>query len=237
MPEEVERRKRQDYGYFNQLQPTLASAVGAKNENKDTSKMKLTFTLLFFLVALTGAMAQGSYGIGGKVEPFSLKDPSGKDVGLQDFAGSKAVVVVFTNNGCPFARQYENRLTSLARSYSGRGVQFLFVNPSVNQQEGGENRQEMAAKAAAGNYTFPYLADEGQIISSRFGATRTPEVFVLQNLNGEFLLRYKGAIDDNPQAADFVKEPYLRNALEAVLQNQQVQNPERRAAGCMIRRQ
>ncbi|CAN5919910.1 hypothetical protein BH24BAC1_BH24BAC1_07680 [soil metagenome] len=182
-------------------------------------------------------MAQATYPIGGKVESFSLKDPSGKDISLQDFAGNKAVVVVFTNNGCPFARQYENRLTGLARTYASRGVQFLFINPSVNQQEGGENRQDMAAKASAGNYTFPYLADEGQILSGRFGATRTPEVFVLQNLNGDFVLRYKGAIDDNPQAADFVKEPYLRNALEAVLQNQQFQNPELRAAGCMIRRQ
>lgn len=199
--------------------------------------MKLIFTLICTLVAFTGVMAQVPYQIGGKVETFTLPDPSGKDIALKDFAQSKAVVVVFTNNSCPYTKLYENRLVGLANSYASRGVQFLFVNPSVNQQEGGESRQEMAAKASAANYPFPYLSDEGQKISGRFGASRTPEVFVLQNLNGDFVLNYKGAIDDNPQAEDFVKEPYLRNALDGLLQNRQVPTPERRATGCMIRRQ
>ncbi len=35
-----------------------------------------------------------------------------------------------------------------------------------------------------------------------FGATKTPETFVLQNNGaGAFVLKYRGAIDDNPQVA------------------------------------
>jgi peroxiredoxin len=198
--------------------------------------MKHLFTILLTLAVMAGASAQAPYQLGDKVENFTLKDVNNKNVSLQDFADRKAVVVVFTNNLCPYAKLYENRLTGLSRSYAGRGVQFVFVNPSVNQQDGGESLQDMAAKATAGNYPFPYLADEGQKTSSRFGATKTPEVFVLHNLNGNFVLKYKGAIDDNPQAENFVKEFYLKNAIEAVLNNQPQKSVDRRATGCMIRK-
>lgn len=198
--------------------------------------MRYIFTLFITLTAVAGALAQSGYQLGAKVENFSLKDSKDKTVSLKDFTDRKTVVVVFTNNLCPYAKLYENRLTTLSKSYAGRGVQFIFINPSVNQPDGGESLQDMAARASAGNYNFPYLADEGQKTSSRFGATKTPEVFVLHNLGGDFVLKYKGAIDDNPQAENFVKEFYLKNAIEALLKDQPPQSVDRRATGCMIRR-
>ena len=198
--------------------------------------MKHLFTLLCALAMLGNAFAQSPYQLGDKVESFRLKDSNNKEVILNDFAGSKIVVLVFTNNLCPFSKLYESRLTALAGNYANRGVRFIFINPSVNQQEEGESLQDMAAKASGANYSFPYLADEGQKLSRRFGATKTPEVFLLHSQNGDFVLKYKGAIDDNYQAENFVKEFYLKNAIEAVLSNQPVKSINKRATGCMIRR-
>jgi peroxiredoxin len=198
--------------------------------------MKSSILAFMTLLFITETAAQAPYQLGSKVEIFSLNDISARQISLKEYADRKAVVVVFSNNTCPYAKLYEARLLNLAKAFAGRGVQFLFINPSVDQAEGGESLQEMAQRASEGAYPFPYLADEGQKISSRFGASRTPEAFVLQNVNGEFVLKYKGAIDDNPQAEKFVRDPYLKNVLEAILKNQAINTGERRATGCMIRR-
>jgi hypothetical protein len=94
----------------------------------------------------------------------------------------------------------------------------------------------MAKKVNDRNYTFPYLADEGQKISQQFGATKTPEVFVLHGAGKDFILKYKGAIDDNPQLESGVKDSYLRNAIEAVLNDRNVQSFDKRATGCLIKK-
>ena len=183
-----------------------------------------------FLVT-TYAFAQGGgYQLGDKVANFSLQGAKNQTVSLSDFADAKTVVLVFTNNQCPYAKLYENRLVTLASTYASRGVQFVFINPGVG--EGSETLDEMSSK----NYTFPYLADAGQKISNQFGATKTPEVFVLHNTNNGFVLKYKGAIDDNPQVESGVKNHYLRSVIDDVLANKSVSATDKRATGCLIKK-
>jgi peroxiredoxin len=189
------------------------------------------FVALLFTV--TGAFAQaGGYQLGQKVQNFSLKDSSGKTVSLSDFTDARTVVVVFTSTHCPYSRLYETRLLNLIRAYNDKGVRFVFINPAIGQEESGETIQDMADK----QFTVPFLADDNQRVSNQFGATKVPEVFVLHNVNNEFVLKYKGAIDDNPQVEDYVKEYYLKNAIDAILTNQSIKSFDKRATGCMIRK-
>jgi len=200
---------------------------------KKDKRMKLfAFLALGAAVLFAGlAFAQtGGYQLGDKVSSFSLKNSKNQTTSLQDFAGARALVLVFTNNQCPYAKLYENRLVSLADSYAGKGVQFVFVNPSAGDT--GETLENMASK----NFSFPYLADEGQKISAQFGATKTPEVFVLHNTGGDFVLKYKGAIDDNPQLESGVKSAYLQKVIDEVLANKTVTTLDKRATGCLIRK-
>lgn len=191
--------------------------------------MKYLAFLATTLLLSASAFAQGGgYKLGDKVADFSLKGSGNNSVSLSDFANSKTIVLVFTNNQCPYSKLYEKRLVTLSSDYAGKGVQFLFINPGA----GNETFQEMASKS----YNFPYLADEDQKLSSRFGATKTPEAFVLHNSNGEFVLKYKGAIDDNPQVEDGVKNNYLKNVIDAVLNNKTVTTLEKRATGCLIKK-
>ena len=167
---------------------------------------------------------------------FSLKDAgTGKNVSLKDFKNEKTVVVVFTNDLCPYSKLYENRLLSLSKTYSARGAKFILINPSVGVLESGETMASMAEKSKNWGGNIPYLADETKSISRRFGATKTPEVFVLHNVNGEFVVKYKGAIDDNPQVEKFVNDYYLKNAIEALLGGQNVKTVDKRATGCLIK--
>lgn len=193
--------------------------------------MKYLASIATALFLSVSAFAQsGSYQLGNKVADFSLKGSNNQTTSLSDFTDAKTVVLVFTNNQCPYAKLYEGRLISLASTYAGQGVQFVFVNPGVGDSS--ETLEAMAAK----NYSFPYLADAGQRVSKQFGATKTPEAFVLQNSGGEFVLKYKGAIDDNPQVASGVKNNYLKNVIDAVLANKTVTTLDKRATGCLIKK-
>ncbi|PRY16462.1 AhpC/TSA family protein [Pontibacter ummariensis] len=193
--------------------------------------MKYLASLATAFLLTASAFAQtGGYQLGDKVADFSLQGSNNASTSLSDFANAKTVVLVFTNNHCPYAKLYENRLVTLASNYANRGVQFIFINPGLG--DGSETLEGMASK----NYSFPYLADQGQKLSAKFGATKTPEVFVLHNNNGEFILKYKGAIDDNPQVESSVKNYYLKNVIDEMLANKAVTPMDKRATGCLIKR-
>jgi peroxiredoxin len=180
-------------------------------------------TLLFCTVAIGVTRAQGSR----SVNDFSLKNASNTEVALRSYTGNKAVVVVFVNPTCAFSKLYQNRLHALNDAYSSRGVQFLFINTPINLEG-----SEASAEAGA---SFPYLTDEGQKVSSLLGVTKTPEAVLLQPVGDGFAVRYKGAIDDNPQVEGYVKERYLAEAIDNVLAGKPGA-PDKRAVGCLIKR-
>lgn len=189
--------------------------------------------LLLCTVAVGVARAQGSR----SVPDFSLKNSANAEVALKSYAGSKAVVVVFVNPTCAFSKLYQGRLSSLSSQYGSRGVQFLFVNVPINLEASAEagDVEKLKIKTSGGT-DFPLLTDEGQQVSNLLGATKTPEVVLLQPVGDGFAVRYKGAIDDNPQVESYVKERYLAQALDNVLAGRPAGVPDKRAAGCLIKK-
>ncbi|GGK64663.1 redoxin domain-containing protein [Rufibacter glacialis] len=196
--------------------------------------MKRYLTFFLALLLTSTVFAQTGYRVGGKVENFTLKDAQNQAVELANFKDAPLLVVVFTSVSCPYARLYEGRLQTLSQNYAGKGARFVYVNTTIGLEEGSQTDKAQPDRPSTQN--FPYLIDEGQQLSKQFGATKAPEVFVLQNSPDGFYLRYKGAIDDNPQAENYVKERYLAGALDALLAGRSVANAERRATGCLIKR-
>jgi peroxiredoxin len=198
--------------------------------------MRNLFFLLILLIPFS-LFSQNGYKVGDKVEDFSLLNVEDKStIALNSFSSQKIVVLIFTSHNCPYSKIYEQRTKNFIQKYGQKAVTFLLVNPNnpVNNPE--ESIEEMARAAKERVYQAPYLADSGQIVCDKFGATKTPEVFVLKNQSGNFILKYKGAIDDNPQVAANVVTNYLQDALEAILSNQPVKISEKKATGCMIHR-
>lgn len=192
--------------------------------------------ILCFCSALL-ASAQNPYVLGDKIADFTLLDvTSNNNFQLSDYGDKQIIVIVFTSNECPYSKLYEERITKLAAQYKDKSVMFVLVNPNNPQNSPEDNAQGMKAKAQARQYAFPYLADPQQKLAARFGALRTPEVFVLKNINGNFILKYKGAIDDNPQVASDVHNNYLKDAIEALLNHDTIKISEMRATGCLIKK-
>ncbi|MES2732507.1 MAG: thioredoxin family protein [Bacteroidota bacterium] len=173
-----------------------------------------------------------------KIENFTLTDvTNNRSVSLLDYKGSQGVVIIFTSHACPYAKLYDSRIHNLAKEFQGRGIQFLLINSNTSTEDNDDSIEQMAAAARQKGYSFPYLADKEHRAAKMFGATKTPEAFVLQTNGGVFTLKYRGAIDDNPQMPNDVSAHYLREAIQAVLGKTNLSVVDRRATGCMIKKE
>lgn len=197
--------------------------------------MKAILVLTSFLLA-TGLYAGEGYKVGDQAANFKLKNTDGKMISLSDFSEAKGFVVVFTCNHCPYAKAYQDRLIEIDTHFKKKGYPVIAVNPNDPEVEPGDSYEAMVTRAREKGYTFPYLFDEKQEVNKHYGATKTPHVFVLQkNSNGELIVKYIGAIDDNYQDASAVKTPYLKNALEALLSGKDPEPAFTKAIGCSVK--
>ena len=196
--------------------------------------MKILATALLICASYLGLNAQ-VYLLGDKVISFTLTNATDNTkISLADYSQSKGVVVVFTNNSCPYSKLYESRILGLAAEFQSKDIRFILINALPNSQYPEDQPMGMASRAKQNSYPFPYLVDADGSISKKFGATKSPESFLLKNINGSFVLYYKGAIDDNPQTANDVSSFYLKDAVYSLLNNTPIKVSERRASGCMI---
>jgi peroxiredoxin len=192
--------------------------------------------ILFILATITlvyNSFGQG-YKIGDKIPNFSLQNIDEKNVTLDQFKTSKGVIVIFTCNHCPFAKMYEQRIIELTTAAKAKGYQLIAINPNDGEVEE-DSFENMKKRAAEKKYNFPYLNDNTQQVAKAFGATRTPHAFLLQNQNGEFVLQYIGAIDDNAQDASKVKIKYIERAIDELNDGKPVSKPYIKAIGCTIK--
>ncbi len=177
---------------------------------------------------LSAAYADGVK-IGDKAPSWSgIIGVDDKEHGLADVKKAKAVVLVFTCNHCPVAQAYEDRLVALQRDYRKQGVRLVAVN--VNNIDA-DKLAPMKVRAKEKKFNFPYLYDPTQKMGRDYGATKTPEIFVL---DGERKIAYHGPVDDS-QNPDKVKTQHLRLALDAILAGQAPPKAEVLAFGCTIK--
>ncbi|MFA8450224.1 MAG: thioredoxin family protein [Bacteroidales bacterium] len=197
--------------------------------------MKKIIVGFVFLLATVGfAMAEG-YKIGDKVEDFNLKDVDGKYIGMKDFPDAKGFILVFSCNHCPYVKSNEERMIALSNEFQDKGYPLIAINamnPSVYPDDSFEN---MVKNAEEKSFPFKYVIDEGQKVYPVYGATKTPEVFVVQRQGDNLVLMYHGAIDDNTENADKVKTHYTADAVNALLEGKEVPETKTKAIGCTIK--
>jgi peroxiredoxin len=191
----------------------------------------LLFVSVFFAAGFTSDVSI-PYKIGDRATDFKLKSVDGKMYGMADYKDAKGFIIVFTCNHCPFAVKYEDRINALAKKYKSKGYVLLAINPNDPEAEPADSYELMKVRAKEKGFAFPYLFDEGQKIYPQYGATKTPHVFLLDKNR---IVKYIGAIDDNVDSANNVKEKYLENAI-AALESGKTPSPETtKAIGCSIK--
>jgi len=194
--------------------------------------MKTFSTLAVFVVlsaAPFGARA-ADLKIGSPAPDFTLPAASdGRAVALEDLlAKNKAVAVVFVATKCPVSNAYNTRMAALGKEYAAKGIPLVGINSNKT-----EPAAEVKEHAEKHGFTFPVLKDEGNKVADAYGASHTPEVFVVDPKGN---LIYHGRIDESQDDPKNVKSPDLRNALDAVLAGKPVPAAQTKAFGCSIKR-
>ncbi|CAG5069628.1 Thiol-disulfide oxidoreductase ResA [Dyadobacter sp. CECT 9623] len=179
--------------------------------------------------------SQGGYQIGDAVASFRLKNTNGGMVSLADYGSVKGIIVVFTSNHCPFAKAYEDRIIALNNKFSSQGFPVVAINPSDPGTHPDDAFEKMKERALAKNYSYPYLVDDSQQVAKAFGASRMPQVFVIQKTGAKFVVRYIGMIDDNPQDAGGATKFYVDEAVSNLTGGKPVVTTITKPVGCAIK--
>jgi len=161
---------------------------------------------------------------------FSLLDYRGKYHELKQVDG-QVVVLFFTANGCPIARQSISKLRTLRAKFAKQGIVFWMIDS--NLQDDRASIAEEAKEFKVGS--IPILVDERQAVARTLGIRRTAEAVAISTTN--WTIFYRGAIDDQltegavkPDAT----ERYLETALTEYLDGKPITLPRTKVRGCLI---
>ena len=185
------------------------------------------------LMLLTAAIA-GELKIGSEMPLAEVKmsDVGGKNVSLKDAMGENGLLVVFSCNTCPWANAWEDRNISVSKLSQKKGVGMIAINSNEGSRENGDGMDDMQARAKKAKYDFYYTVDEGSKLASAFGASLTPHIYLFNNKG---TLVYRGAIDDNARRPKKVENPWLMDAINAMVAGDKINTTSTKALGCSIK--
>src|SRR5262249_19962197 len=128
---------------------------------------------------------------------------------------------------------YSQPLAEIANELGPHGVSFIGLTTNQDETPG-----DVLKLGKDFDLPFPLFLDKKLIAADAVAARITPEVFVL---DGDYVLRYRGRIDDwnnarlkkNQQTTEYD----LRQALAEIMSGRPVSTPATEAIGCVIVRE
>lgn len=183
---------------------------------------------------------------------FRLLGTDELEHGLTDFRYAKALVIAFICNHCPYVKAIQGRLNALAREYRDRGVQVVGINSNDWTKYPDDSFEAMKARAAEQGYVFPYLWDKTQAVAKAYGAVCTPDFYLFapvrreeyrepdvttdpEYLEGSFILKYRGRMDDHWQDETKVTRRDLARAIDEILAGREPDGDQKPSMGCSIK--
>jgi peroxiredoxin len=198
-----------------------------------------TIKTIFALMAITiiasafTSKSTAIYKVGDSIEDFSLMNIDDKMVSLAGYTSAKGFIIIFTCNTCPYSVANEDRIIALNNKYASKGFPVIAINPNDPDVVPDDSFAAMKVRASQKGFNFPYLLDKGQKVYPKFGATKTPHVYIVSK--PEMKVEYIGAIDDSSRNPDAVNEKYVENAVDALLAGKKIDKTTTKAIGCSIK--
>lgn len=169
--------------------------------------------------------------IGKPAPDFTLRDVDGKEYKLSDLKG-KNVVLQWINPGCPVCvRVSSSGLVEQMRKELkaiDKDVVHLAINSTKN------STAEDSAKYLKSHDLKDLVAldDSEGTVGKLYGAKTTPHLYVI---DAKGVLRYSGAIDDDPAGRKADRMNYAVNALRQIVAGETVMPETTRPYGCSVK--
>jgi len=219
------------------LAVVLALAACSRDRTNEVTAPSVASTQGAHAAAAPAAPSPGSAVVGKPAPDFTLKDLEGRQVSLASYRG-KVVVLEWFNPGCPFVKASHTKgsLKGTAKKHAAEGVVWLAVNSAAQGKQGFDPSANNEAAKTFG-LDYPILRDETGVVGHAYGATNTPNMFVIDK-NG--LLVYAGAIDNSPDGEGEAPTGsslvnYVDAALEDLAAGRAVKTPLTKPYGCSVK--
>jgi len=198
--------------------------------------MKKCITVLLIFTALFSQSQNNTLQAGQTAPDFKLKNVDNKEVSFFNYPDAKGFIVVFTCNTCPYAIGYEQRIIDLDKKFRPQGYPVIAINPNDPEASKADTFDKMQALAKEKKYTFPYLFDQGQLVTDQYGAKRTPHLFVVSKTEKGTIVEYTGAIDNDPEGNNKERIKYVEDVIASLKNNQKPTLTVTKEIGCTIKR-
>lgn len=170
---------------------------------------------------------------GEKAPEFELKGVDGKTYSLSEFKGTKAVLIIFMCNHCPYVTPKIPYFIELQEKYVSQGLQVIGISSNDPEYEPFDSFENMKEIAIQKKFNFPYLYDETQDVALAFGAECTPDPFLLDK---ELRLAYHGRFDNaHGEPHSKAKTSEMETAIKQLLENKKITVPALPSMGCNIK--
>lgn len=172
--------------------------------------------------------------LGTQAPQFSLPDVvTEEEVSLSDFEESRALLVIFMCNHCPYVKNIKEGLVDFANDYDEQDLGIVAISSNDVENYPDDSPEKMAEDAEKFGYPFPYLYDETQEVAHAYKAACTPDFFLFDE-NRELV--YRGQFDDSrPGNNKPVTGQDLRNAVDLLLEDGSVIEDQTPSMGCNIK--
>jgi len=171
--------------------------------------------------------------LGTAAPDFSLINTDSQIVTLADFANSRALLVMFICNHCPYVKHVARAVAQLADDYVPKnvGVVAIMSNDVAHYPE--DSLDKMKLEKQSQGYHFPYLLDQDQLVAKAYHAACTPDFFVF---DANCKLTYRGQLCDSRPSSNLpVTGTDLRAALDATLAGEPPVGDQKPSLGCNIK--
>lgn len=172
--------------------------------------------------------------LGTPAADFHLPDVvSGATVGLDTFAGARALLVMFISRHCPYVQHVKQELARLGKDYAAEPLGIVAISSNYVPQYPDDAPERLREMAAELELNYPICYDETQAVAKAYDAACTPDFFLFDAARR---LVYRGQLDGARPRNDVpVTGGDLRAAIDAVLAGQPVNPQQRPSLGCNIK--
>src|SRR3989338_4942202 len=161
---------------------------------------------------------------------FKLPATDGKTYSLNQIAGSKATLILFMCNHCPYVLPKIKEIKRIATNFKDNGLVVIGINPNESLNYPEDSFAKMKEYFEKWKISFHYLRDETQDIARAYGAVCTPDPFLFDS---NLKLIYHGRIDDTHGKEEGKHE--LHEVIHEFLTTGKITQKEMPSMGCSIK--
>ena len=172
--------------------------------------------------------------LGTTAPDFKLPDVvSGKTISLATFTDSKALLIMFICQHCPFVKHVQNQLAQIGKDYEGKSLAIVAISSNDVENYPNDAPEKLREMALNLGFNFSYCYDKTQEVAKAYTAACTPDFFLFDR---DRKLVYRGQLDDSRPSTDTpVTGKDLRNGIDLTLSGKPIDFKQKPSIGCNIK--